>query len=450
MQLKRASGVHGPASDVAKTLATATCALLGGAAPAAVLAQDIGKWDVDTAGLYYSESGRVSDLSFNALARTQPIEDRYLNLTFSFDSLSGASPNGAAPSASVQKFPRPITLSRTSGGATVQSGGGSFTVAPGELPLDSSFQDTRYAGSANWQRPLGRLGIVDFGGGVSVEHDYTHLGLDTHVAHDFNNRNTTLSAGVAWSDDSVEPIGGVPIAFSALERSSGLTWTQTSEPKHVVDLLLGVTQVLNRSTIAQLNYSRSQSDGYMTDPYKVISVVDSVTGDLVPGTDPGVGLYLYENRPSTRTKQSLFGMLKHDFGKNVLDASYRAMTDDWGIDSHTVDMHFRWRFSPDKFLEPHVRFYSQTAASFYHTVLFNEQPIPQYASADYRLGEMSSVTMGLEFSTKTTGGQFAARLEVYRQTAKPSPDALVGSLRGLDLTPDMTALIAQITYKFGW
>ena len=449
MQLRRLKPAHGP-GDVASALATATCALLGTGAPSAVLAQDIGQWQVDTAGLYYSESGRVSDLSFNVLARTQPLEDRYLNLTFSFDSLSGASPNGAAPSASAQTFPRPITLTRTSGGGTVQSGGGAFTVAPGELPLDNSFQDTRYAGSANWQRPLGRLGIVDFGGGVSVEQDYLHLGLDTHVAHDFNDRNTTLSGGLAWSDDKVEPIGGVPVPFSALERSSGLGWAETSKPKQVLDLLVGVTQVLSRHTIAQLNYSRSQSDGYMTDPYKIVSVVDAVTGDLVPGADPGIGLYLYENRPSSRTKDSLFGMLKHDFGGNVLEASYRLMSDDWGIDSHTLDMHFRWRFSADKFLEPHVRFYSQTAASFYHTVLFDGQPIPQYATADYRLGEMNAVTLGFEFGAKTSGGQFSARLEVYRQTAKPSPDALVGSLRGLDLTPDMTAVIGQITYKFAW
>ncbi|HUO67356.1 MAG TPA: DUF3570 domain-containing protein [Gammaproteobacteria bacterium] len=450
MQLRRRDKRALGSRDVAAALTTATCALLGTGAPSAVLAQDIGQWQVDTAGLYYSESGRVSDMSFNALARTQPLEDRYLNLTFSFDSLSGASPNGAAPSASAQKFPRPITLTRTSGGGTVQSGGGSFTVAPGELPLDNSFQDMRYAGSANWQRPLGRLGIVDFGGGVSVEHDYTHLGLDTHVARDFNDRNTTLSGGVAWSDDTVDPIGGVPVPFSPLERSSGLGWTQTSQPKHVLDLLVGVTQVLGRRTIAQLNLSRSQSDGYLTDPYKIVSVVDPVTGDLAPGADPGIGLYLYENRPSSRTKDSLFGMLKHDFGGNVLDASYRVMTDDWGVDSHTLDMHFRWRFSPDKFLEPHVRFYSQTAARFYHTVLFAGEPIPQYATADYRLADMSSVTLGLEFGAKTSHGQFGARLEVYRQAAKPSPDALVGSLRGLDLTPDMTALIAQITYKFGW
>ena len=112
MQLKHEDKrTQGP-RDVATALATATCALLGVGAPSAVLAQDIGKWDVDTAGLYYTEKGRVSDLSFNGIARTQPLEDRYLNMTFSFDSLSGASPNGAAPSATAQKFPRPITLTR--------------------------------------------------------------------------------------------------------------------------------------------------------------------------------------------------------------------------------------------------------------------------------------------------------------------------------------------------
>ena len=146
-------------------------------------------------------------------------------------------------------------------------------------------------------------------------------------------------------------------------------------------MLVGVTQVLGRQTIAQLNFSRSQSDGYQTDPYKIISIVDPVTGDLAPGPDPGSGLYLYENRPSSRTKDSLFGMLKRDFGGNVLDASYRVMTDDWGVDSHTLDMHFRWRFSPDKFLQPHVRFYSQTAATFYHTVLFEGQALSQNATA---------------------------------------------------------------------
>src|SRR4029078_1560649 len=101
--------------------------------------------------------------------------------------------------------------------------------------------------------------------------------------------------------DSVDPIGGVPVPFSPLERSSGLGWTQNSQAKHVVDLLVGGTQVFGRHTIAKLNFSRSQADGYLTDPYKIMSVVDPVTGDLAPGPDTGFGPYVSRKRPSSQT-----------------------------------------------------------------------------------------------------------------------------------------------------
>ena len=133
-------------------------------------------------------------------------------------------------------------MTRTSGG-TVATGGGNFTVPAGALPLDNSFKDTRYAGSVDWQRPIGRLGLVSFGGSLSTEHDYDHLGVDAHVAHDFNSRNTTLSAGVEWSDDSVTPIGGSPIPFTALSLNAASV--DGSRAKHVRDALLGVTQVFS-------------------------------------------------------------------------------------------------------------------------------------------------------------------------------------------------------------
>ncbi len=447
MQLKTSTSVAPPGGrELGTALATATCALLGTSAPASAIAQDIGQWRVDAGGLYYSEQHRVSDYSVNVLARTQPFEDRLLSFSLSFDTLSGSSPNGAAPSAAPQAFPRPITLTSTSGG-TVATGGGNFTVPAGALPLDNSFKDTRYAGSADWQRPMGRLGLVSFGGSLSTEHDYDHLGVDAHVAHDFNSRNTTLSAGVEWSDDSVTPIGGSPIPFTALSLNAASIGG--SRAKHVSDALLGVTQVFTQHTIVQLNYSVSRSDGYLTDPYKVLSVVDPVTGSLTPGSARGIGLYLYEQRPDSRDKKSLFGLLKHDFGGNVLDSSLRLMTDDWGVRSQTLDMHFKWNLKTDNFLEPHVRFYKQTAADFYHTVLFAGAPLPGYATADERLAKFNALTVGLKYGAKTTAGQFAARIDLYHQMAKPSPDALVGSLRGLDLTPDLKAIVGEISYRFG-
>ena len=313
------------------------------------------------------------------LARTQPFEDRLLSFTVSVDTLSGASPNGAAPSASAQAFPRPITLTRTSGGG-VSTSGGNFIVRRGVLPVDGSFQDQRFAGSAEWQRPLGRLGLVSFGGSLSNEHDYDHVGVDARMSHDFNARNTTLSGGVEVSDDSVKPVGGSPLPFTALSLNAGSI--AGSRAKHVSDVLIGVTQVFTQHTLGQLNFSVSRSDGYLTDPYKVLSVVNPATGNLVAGPDGGIGLYMYEKRPDKRDTQSLFGLLKHDFGGNVLDTSLRLMTDDWGVRSQTLDTHFRWNFNAEQFLEPHVRFYKQTAADFYHTVLFSGTPLPAYATAD--------------------------------------------------------------------
>jgi hypothetical protein len=464
MQLKRRplkgkprhpTGEMGPLSA---SLATATCALLGTASPGAAVAQDIGEWQIDTAGFYYGEAdGRVQDLSLNVLARTQISEDKFLDLTLGIDSLTGASPNGAAPSASPQVFPRPISITRTSGGGT-QTSGGNWLVPAGELPLDSSFQDKRFAGSASWQQPLGQLSTVNFGGSISSEYDYKHFGLDTRIARDFNNRNTTLSAGVAWANDTVEPVGGIPIAFSALtgrESPGGVEsdsdegqYNEGSKPKDVVDLLLGVTQVIGRHTIGQVNYSMSRSDGYLTDPYKILSVVDGVSGDVMPGPDPGTGLYLYESRPDYREKRSLYGMIKHDFGGNVMDVSYRAMSDDWGIESKTMDLHYRWNFGGGRFIQPHIRLYSQTAADFYHTVLFDGEPLPSFATADYRLGKFDAMTVGFKYGQPTQSGEFSTRLELYRQSSSPSPEALVGSLQSVDLTPDLTAVLAEISYRF--
>ena len=121
----------------------------------------------------------------------------------------------------------------------------------------------------------------------------------------------------------------------------------------------------------RLNYSYSDSSGYLTDPYKMLSVVDPVTGEPVvrahrrrasQGPD---GIYLFEHRPDTRRRQSLYGELRQDFSGKVLQLGYRYSTDDWEIDSHTLEARLRLPFGDSSYLEPHLRYYSQTAASFY-------------------------------------------------------------------------------------
>ena len=78
----------------------------------------------------------------------------------------------------------------------------------------------------------------------------------------------------------------------------------------------------------RVNYSYSDSSGYLTDPYKILSVVDPVTGDTVErapasGVLGPTGVYRYESRPDSRRKQGLYAELKHDFTGKVLGVSYR-------------------------------------------------------------------------------------------------------------------------------
>jgi len=426
--------------EVGTPLAAATYALLGPAGLASkVSAQELMPWDIDTSLLIYNESdGRVRDVSLNALARKEVREEKFLSLTLAIDSLTGASPSGAMPANTVQTFTSP-------------SGDSQYTVQPREQALDTSFLDTRTALSASWEMPVTRLAMLSVGASLSDEYDYTHTGVNAHVARDFNNRNTTLSFGVALANDTISPVGGSPVAFAPMLGLGDLTNKRGDQSKDVTDWLIGVSQVLNRRTIVQLNYSLSQSDGYLTDPYKVLSVVDPVTGNPIAGP-PGSGLsrYLFERRPDARDKQSVYALIKRDFTGDVLEASYRYMTDDWGVDSQTVELRYRWGFGGSRYLQPHVRFYQQTAADFYRTVLFAGTPLPEFASADHRLGELDGITVGVKYGQTTSrGSEWSARVEYYTQSGTASAGSAVGSLAAFDLYPDLNALIAQFSYKFG-
>ena len=81
---------------ISATLASASCALLGGAIPSPVEAQEAPQWDFNTSILYYGEdANRVQDLSISVLARRTILDDRTLTMGLTVDALTGATPNGA-------------------------------------------------------------------------------------------------------------------------------------------------------------------------------------------------------------------------------------------------------------------------------------------------------------------------------------------------------------------
>ncbi len=425
---------------VSAALASATCALLGTAAVTPVDAQEDPNWDFNTSLLYYGEDGdRVQDLSFKSLSTRRFADDRFLTLGLTVDTLTGASPNGTIRLDAPQTYTRP-------------SGSGSYTVPAGELPLDDTFKDTRVALSANWQQPLGERGLVDFGASASKEYDYLHTGINARYAHDFNQRNTTVSVGVAFATDSIEPVGGAPVPFTPMLETGNISNREGDRDKDIIDFVLGVSQVINPNLVIQANYSYSNSQGYLNNPYKLLSLVDPVTGDTleraaVPGGPSHE--YRFEARPDERTQHGLYTQAKLNLGGKVLDASYRYMTDDWEIDSHTMDLRYRWPLGGNRYLEPHVRYYTQTAADFYRLSLDSSQPLPAFASSDYRLGEFDALTAGLKFGWKTRNdNDMSIRLEWYTQSGSVPGEQLIGNQAQRDNYPDLNAVIVQFSYRF--
>lgn len=432
----------GHKDNLSTTLAAATCALLGTTVAPPASAGEAQNWSFDSSLLYYGEDDdRVKDISAAVAAKRDFGDERSLGLTLTADTLTGASASGAIAQDGPQTFTSP-------------SGNKVYITEAGEVPLDDTFKDTRFALNANWNQPLARLYTVTAGLGFSTEYDYTHIGANLGLARDFNKRNTTLNAGVAWSQDDIDPVGGAPVPLSQMLDVGDASNKRGKDSKDVLDLLVGFTQVLNRTTVLRVNYSYSDSSGYLNDPYKLLSVVDPFTGDTVvrvpaPGSQGPSGVYRFESRPDTRVKQSVFAEVKHAFGATVGHFALRYMTDDWGIDSQTADLRVRWPIGAASYIEPQLRYYMQSEADFYRSSLVAGEPLPQYASADFRLGDFDAVTVGVKYGHRNAAGnEWGVRVEYYQQSGDVPSEQIIGNQARREQFPDLSAAIVQFNYSF--
>ena len=422
MQLEPAAG---STSALRERLGKAALALLLVPSAAMAAAESAATNQVEFTGLFYGETSRVQ--VYEPIVRATRLfgDGQSLSATLGIDVITGASPSGARPSGSVQ------TMTTASGHVV--------TIPAGSIPL-VKFQDHRAGLDGEWLKPWGRIFTTTLGAHASREKDYQSLGVTGKVSAALFQKLFTVTAGGGYSDDSVFPVGGTPIGLS-----DGSLVTKGSNSKKVTNLLLGVSQILSRRWIMSLDASRTLEKGYLTEPYKVISLVNPFSGEPVD--------QVTDNRPSTRNRTSALLSSAYHFTHDIGYVSYRYYQDTWGIHSNTLDLKYRHDLEDDWYIEPHVRYYRQTAADFFTTGLSSFLAPPEFATADYRLGQLTTLTLGANFAFHLGNkpAQWNLRAEYIHQAGDSSPGKNANAPASpFDLSPPINIFTAVIGYSFNF
>ena len=198
-------------------------------------------------------------------------------------------------------------------------------------------------------------------GGYSTEDDYSAINLGFGTEHDFDEKNTTLSWGLGFSFDTIEPTED--------DTGSGVVRV-SSEDKETIALFAAWSQVMDRSSAFQLIGSFQNGSGFLSDPYKLVSIG---------------GVNFPDSRPDSRNQYSVLARYRRHFSSvtGSLHLDYRFYYDDWKVSSHTVELAWYQSLFDLITIVPSVRYYTQSQAEFYGPY-FTVSPGDEFTS-DYRL-----------------------------------------------------------------
>jgi hypothetical protein len=255
--------------------------------------------------------------------------------------------------------------------------------------------ELRHAGDISVTRYFQR-GTLTAGINYSKESDYISKGGSLQGSLSTENKNTTFTLGTSYNSDTID-----------LNRSNVVLSKQKVDPekKQVIAGLFGVTQVMSKNDIVQMNFGYTHGHGYYTDPYK----------------DPDI-------RPDKKNMFTVLTRWNHHFDgpDGTSRLSYRYYSDNFGIRAHTVDAEYVQPLPKGWTVTPLFRLHSQSAADFYLPVGAVEQHNPQiytqppagalYYSEDQRLSAFGALTLGVKVS-KELGREWLAdvKYEHYEQ-----------------------------------
>ncbi len=329
-----------------------------------------------------------------------------LSFTFAYtrDVWSGATPVTTSPLAATGNNP---TLRNTEDGGTVVSGASPFVVRPPigsralRLDRDLNFLgadgevDNRSVEVLSFASPEVRnagdfsLGYewddaaIRFGGGLSSERDFKSAYGTVSGRLDFNQKLTSAKFGFGYTDNETNAVIDTDIdvyltrsAFDdQITFSEGLRTLRGRRQDFSANI--GLTQVLSKSSLVDVNVGYTHSTGFMENPYKAFTFIFVDPEDLNSNQDTIFGdvRAFIEQRPDKRNQVAISTKLIQHI--SPLDAAlhfdYRFTTDDWGINTNTFTADWIQPLGNGWTVTPRIRYHSQDRADFYQPFLFTEQ-----------------------------------------------------------------------------
>ncbi len=285
-------------------------------------------WAIDATHVEYSESGGRMNVRVNQASADVPIGEIFqLKANGIQDLMSGASPVFNAPG----------------------PGG-----KPQQVLTGASVRDNRKAAD------LGGSALFDdnqltLRQGWSHENDYKSTWTSLEGKRDFNQKDTTLAAGVAFSDDGVSSHAAPDDFHTRIKR----------------DLYAGVTQILGERSLLAVSLEYSYSNGYLSDPYKLVFVQG---GGLLPDARPD-----HERQFAATAKYVAFipGL------DSALHLTATVSSSNWGIHSGALELQWKKELPAEWLVSAGGRYYTQSSADFY-APLYVLAPADTHSS-DYRL-----------------------------------------------------------------
>lgn len=206
----------------------------------------------------------------------------------------------------------------------------------------------------------------------SSENDYDANTASFGISMDMFGNMTTLSLGYAHGWDTVGQ-NGTPTFSQDIRRDN---------------YRLGISQVITKDMVLELNYEGITDEGFLNNPYRVVNYDDGAGGRA---QQP-------EIYPRTRTSSAVTLRTKYYLPwRAAASAEYRFFADTWDIDAHTFKVGYTHPLSGGLLLEGSFRYYTQTAADFYSD-LFPFVNAQNFLARDKELSTFTSNTLGVKVS----------------------------------------------------